>query len=187
MTLEHHRDLAHEFPELRQRVHDLKVESAEFRRLYDEYQALDNEIVRIEQELETPSDAYTENLKRRRAHLKDHLYGLLTGRLHPAAGTEEFVIRRKFRTPVHHREVSRDWQERGYGCTPFVPPPGAGRPGKMYERDALLTVVEGRLDVQMHGVDYVLEPGDELFVPRAAPFTLRNLRGDETRCLLGLD
>lgn len=104
MPLEHHRDLAHEFPELKQRVHDFKVESAEFRRLYAEYESVDNEIHRIEQEIETPSDTYTETLKHRRAWLKDHLYGLLTGRIHPLtdADTEEYVERSKFRQPVDH-------------------------------------------------------------------------------------
>jgi uncharacterized protein YdcH (DUF465 family) len=187
MTLEHHRDLAHEFPELKQRVHDLKVESAEFRRLYAEYEALDNEVHRIEQEIETPSDAYTEDLKRRRAHLKDRLYGLLTGRLHPAAETEEFVIRKKFREPVDHGEVARDWSDRGYDCSHQQEPAGQARRETTHARDALMVVVEGRLDVGMHGVDYVLQPGDELFVPRGAPFTLRNVAAGESRWLLGLD
>jgi uncharacterized protein YdcH (DUF465 family) len=53
-------------------------ESEEFRRLYAEYEAVDNEVHRIEQEIETPSDAYTETLKHRRARLKDR-FGLLAG------------------------------------------------------------------------------------------------------------
>lgn len=44
MALDHHRDLTHEFPELKQRVHELKLSSGEFRALYREYQSLDNEI-----------------------------------------------------------------------------------------------------------------------------------------------
>lgn len=187
MPIEHHRDLAHEFPELKQRVHDLKVESAEFRRLYAEYETLDNEINRIEHEIETPSDAYTEDLKRRRAHLKDRLYGLLTGRLHPAPEKEEYVTRGKFRAPVDHGEVSRDWQERGYTCTALTCAPGDGPSGETYAHDALLIVVAGRLDMQMHGVDYLLDPGDELFIPRGAPFTRRNRGSDTADCLLGFD
>lgn len=188
MTLEHHRDLAHEFPELKQRVHDLKIESPEFRRLYAEYEGLDNEILRIEQEIETPSDTYTEQLKWRRAHLKDRLYGLLTGRLHPAPGTEEFVVRHKFRTPVDHGEVSRDWHERGYSSAAWRPAAADRRPGQTYERDALIVVVQGRLDIQMHGADYVLEPGDELFIPKGAPFAVRPGNGDPgADCLVGFD
>jgi len=81
MNLEHHRDLAHEFPELKSRIHELKLASREFRQLYAEYQALDDEIHRIELDIETTSDAYAEELKFRRVRLKDHLHGLLTGRI----------------------------------------------------------------------------------------------------------
>ena len=191
MNLKHHRDLAQEFPELKQRVHDLKLESIEFRQMYADYEVLDNEIHRIEQEIETPSDAYTEDLKRRRAHLKDHLYGLLTGRLHPAADTEEFVTRGKFRKPVDHGEVSRAWQERGYDCALQAVAPGSDRPGSTRERsearDLLITVSDGELDVELGGVDYVLAPGDELFIPSDTRFALRNRGTAEARYYLGLD
>jgi mannose-6-phosphate isomerase-like protein (cupin superfamily) len=41
--------------------------------------------------------------------------------------------------------------------------------------------------MQMHGVDYLLEPGDELFIPRGAPFTRRNSGEAPADCLLGFD
>lgn len=187
MNLEHHRDLAHEFPELKHPIHELKQSSPEFRRLYEEYQALDNEILRIEQEIETPSDEYTEQLKRRRALLKDRLYGLLTGRIPEEADTEEYVVRRKFRIPVDHGEVRRDWQQRGYSCEPFVDPPGQEWRDYTHKTNELLTVVEGRLEVELHGVRYTLEPGDELFIPRNAVHTVRNVYAGETRWLYGYD
>lgn len=189
MPLEHHRDLAHEFPELKQRVHDFKVESAEFRRLYAEYESVDNEIHRIEQEIETPSDTYTETLKHRRAWLKDHLYGLLTGRIHPLtdADTEEYVERSKFRQPVDHGEVARAWREEGYGCEHCCDPAGQGWRDLSGGRDEMLAVLEGALEVEMHGVRYVLAPGDEMFIPRAASYRLRNAAPQETRWLHGHD
>jgi len=187
MDLEHHRDLAHEFPELKQRIHDLKTGSAQFRSLYGEYRSLDDEVHRIEQQIETPSDAYTEQVKRRRAHLKDRLYGMLTGRLHPAEDTEEYVVRHKFRCPVDHGEVSRDWSERGYGCDTFVDPPGKEWRAFVHGTDELVAVVEGRLEVEMHGVSYALEPGDELFIPKGVPHTVRNVAAGETRWFYGYD
>jgi len=187
MTLEHHRDLAHEFPELKQRVHDLKLESAEFRHLYLEYQELDNEIHRIEQDIETPSDAYTEQLKWRRAHLKDRLYGLLTGRLHPAPDTEEYVVRGKFRVPVDHGEVSRDWHGRGYASEWAALAAGAAETVRSRSRETLLAVLTGPLEVALQGVDYHLAPGDELFVPRGVPLVLRNPLGAEVAYLVGRD
>lgn len=186
MTLEHHRDLAHEFPQLKQRVHDLKLESAEFRELYAEYAALDDEIHRIEQQIETPSDSYTEQLKHRRAQLKDRLYGLLTGRLHPAPATEEYVVRGKFRQPVDHGEVARAWSEQGYSCelrgaVPASPASAAAR------CDEIIAVIEGSLEVDMHGVHYTLQPGDEMFLPRELPYQLRNPSAQAVRWLYGHD
>lgn len=76
MTVEKH-DLLHEFPEHRERIHVLKLQDAHFARLFAEYHDVDHELRRIGQELETPSDAVVEQLKQRRVHLKDQLYGLL--------------------------------------------------------------------------------------------------------------
>ena len=187
MTIEQHRDLAHEFPELRQRIHDLKTGSPEFRQLYTEYQDLDNEIHRIELDIETPSDDVTEGLKVRRAHLKDRLYGLLTGRLHPAEDTEEYVVRHRFRLPVDHGEVAQAWQERGFSCDSFSDPPGREWKDFTHATNELVTVVEGRLSVSLHGSDYILEPGDELFIPRNSVHTVRNDHTGTTLWLYGYD
>lgn len=77
MEIEHHHDLAHEFPGLKERLHALKQTSPEFRQLYDEYAAITKEVYRIEQDIETPSDDYVEELKVRRVRLKDRLYAML--------------------------------------------------------------------------------------------------------------
>jgi uncharacterized protein YdcH (DUF465 family)/quercetin dioxygenase-like cupin family protein len=183
----HHRDLAHEFPELRHRVHELKLASHTFRCLYEEYQALDNEISRIEQDIETPSDDYTEELKRRRVRLKDRLYGMLTGRIPIKAGTEEYVTHGKFRQPVDHGEVVRDWIERGFSCGAYTDPPGREWRDYRHDSDELVTVVDGRLEVSMRGESYVLEPGDELFIPRGVVHTVRNTHHATTQWLYGYD
>ena len=187
MEIEHHRDLAHEFPELRHRIHELKLTRPDFRQLYEDYQALDNEIHRIEQDIETPSDDYTEELKRRRVHLKDRLYGILTGHIPPPADTEEFVVRNKFRRPVDHGEVARDWIARGFTCRAFTDPPGQEWRDYVHDTDELVTVVEGRLEVGLHNERWLLEPGDELFIPRGARHTVRNTHHDTTRWLYGYD
>lgn len=187
MDLQHHRDLAHEFPRLKHRIHELKQSTPEFRHLYEEYQSVDNEVLRIEQEIETPSDDYTEDLKRRRVQLKDRLYGMLTGRIHPPADTEEYVLRRKFRLPVDYGEVYRDWAEQGYSCAPFTDPPGQEWRDYAHDTNELVTVMEGRLEVEMHDVRYTLEPGDELFIPRHTVHTVRNVADRETRWLYGYD
>ncbi|MEE9398083.1 MAG: DUF465 domain-containing protein [Methylococcales bacterium] len=73
---EHH-DLHHEFPEHADRIHQLKTENNHFARLFEEYHTVDKEVRRIEQALETPSDDYTDGLKKKRLSLKDQLFGML--------------------------------------------------------------------------------------------------------------
>lgn len=73
---EHH-DLLHELPEFRDQIHELKMANAHFAKLFDEYHELDHEVRRIEQGVETPSDEYTEELKKKRLALKDELFQML--------------------------------------------------------------------------------------------------------------
>lgn len=70
-------DLASDFPEYKERIHQLKESNAHFRRLCDDYHVLDKEVHRIEQQIDTPSDEYTEEVKKKRAALKDELYAML--------------------------------------------------------------------------------------------------------------
>ena len=77
MSVEHH-DLIHEFPQLKDRIHDLKVGDSHFRRLFEEYHELTRNIEKMEDEV-TPVATHTEEqAKVRRVHLKDELYRLLT-------------------------------------------------------------------------------------------------------------
>ncbi len=187
MDAEHHHDLAHEFPEFKRRIHELKLASPEFRRLYDEYQELDKEIYRIGENIETPSDDYTEELKKNRVRLKDRLYGMLTGRIAAITEADESVTRHKFARPVDHASVVRDWIQRGYSCRGFTDPPGQEWRDFVHDTNELVTVVNGRLEVSLHGESYVLEPGDELFIPRGAAHTVRNIHGGTTHWLYGYD
>lgn len=76
MSTEH--TLIDEFPELREKIHQLKMNDHHFAKLFDEYHTVDREVHRIEQEIETPSDAYTEEQKKKRLSLKDQLYAILS-------------------------------------------------------------------------------------------------------------
>ncbi len=77
MSVEHH-DLHHEFPELHDRIHELKVNDAHFRRLFDEYHELTRSIEKMEDEVTPVSTETEEQAKVRRVHLKDELYRILT-------------------------------------------------------------------------------------------------------------
>ncbi len=76
MFAEHH-DLLHELPEYRDKIHELKIADPHFAKLFAEYHEVDHEVYRIEQGIETPSDDYTEELKKRRLALKDSLFQML--------------------------------------------------------------------------------------------------------------
>ncbi|NCF18465.1 MAG: DUF465 domain-containing protein [Haliea sp.] len=71
MSVEHH-DLIHEFPELKDRIHDLKVGDSHFRK------QLTRSIEKMEDEVTPVSTRTEEEAKIRRVHLKDELYRMLT-------------------------------------------------------------------------------------------------------------
>jgi uncharacterized protein YdcH (DUF465 family) len=77
MTIENH-SLANEFPEHKERIHELKQENMHFHRLFNEYYDIDKSVHRIESGAENTSDEYLEGLKKQRLNLKDELYGILS-------------------------------------------------------------------------------------------------------------
>lgn len=76
MLGEHH-NLPHEFPEYKDKIHELKISNPEFAKLFEKYENIDKEIYRIEMQIENTSDEYLEGLKIRRVKLKDELYNML--------------------------------------------------------------------------------------------------------------
>lgn len=76
MTLEKH-DLHHEFPNLTDEIHYLKMNDNHFSRLFKDYHEVDQEVNRIEQGVENTSDEYLEGRKKQRLKLKDALFVML--------------------------------------------------------------------------------------------------------------
>lgn len=77
MQIEHH-DLVHEFPELKEKIHQLKMDNHHFARLFEAYHNLNNEIEQAEKNDLPISDEHAETLKKQRLELKDQLYQMLT-------------------------------------------------------------------------------------------------------------
>ena len=71
-------ELAAEFPELKDRIHELKTSDAHFSRLFDEYHDVNREVHRAEAAGLNISDDHYEDLKKKRMGLKDELYAILT-------------------------------------------------------------------------------------------------------------
>ena len=73
-TTDLHHSILREFPEYRETVKLLKAGDVNFRKMFDEYHTLDEAIYRIEEEIDFATDQEIEELKKRRAWLKDRIY-----------------------------------------------------------------------------------------------------------------
>ena len=69
-----HHPFVIEFPEHRETIRSLKLADGQFRAAFDEYHKLDDEICRIEEDVEYATDQQIDELKFKRAKLKDTLY-----------------------------------------------------------------------------------------------------------------
>ncbi|WP_029933558.1 YdcH family protein [Thiomicrospira pelophila] len=78
MPLGHH-DLAHEFPEFKERIHELKMNDAHFKKLFEEYDQATTKIEALEKQESPVADETMEDLKKQRLVLKDQLYAMLKG------------------------------------------------------------------------------------------------------------
>lgn len=76
MNNEHH-DLIHEFPELRERIHEMKMQDAIFAEKFDEYHKLTKSVEKMEAEIEPVCTQTEEEYKFKRVKLKDELYAML--------------------------------------------------------------------------------------------------------------
>lgn len=70
-------ELADEFPNDHALLHALKLEDQHFVALSQRYHEVNGELHRIESEIETPSDEYTEQLKKQRLALLDEIAAIL--------------------------------------------------------------------------------------------------------------
>ncbi|RAN31066.1 YdcH family protein [Hyphomonas pacifica] len=70
-------DLAEEFPEMADRIRELKEADTHFARLAQDYYDINRQIHRIETDVEPASDAFQNQLRRQRMTLKDELYTML--------------------------------------------------------------------------------------------------------------
>ena len=70
-------DLAHELPEFKEKMHEMKVENAHFKKVFDEYHVLTKEIHQLEAENIPVTDEHFEDLKKKRLSHKDELFNML--------------------------------------------------------------------------------------------------------------
>ena len=71
-------DLHHEFPELSEKIHALKISDNHFKKLFTEYHDINNEVHSIETGAVVTADETLDLLSTKRVYLKDELYKFLT-------------------------------------------------------------------------------------------------------------
>ena len=70
-------DIVTEFPQLKDKIHLLKESNHQFAVLYTAYEAVNQEIARVETGAEVMSDHALEVLKKRRLRVKDDIVDML--------------------------------------------------------------------------------------------------------------
>ena len=69
-----HHPILKEFPEHRETIRRLRAANEQFRKMFEEYHQVDDAIYRIEEEVDYATDQEIDELKLKRAWLKDALY-----------------------------------------------------------------------------------------------------------------
>ena len=75
-----HHPFLKEFPQHRETIRSLKLGDDQFRAMFEEYHKLDDEICRIEEDIEFATDQQIDELKFKRARFKDALYAAVRKR-----------------------------------------------------------------------------------------------------------
>jgi uncharacterized protein YdcH (DUF465 family) len=70
-------ELHEEFPELADRIHELKLSDAHFAKLAEEYHEINRAVHRAETNVEPVEELTETEMRKKRAHLKDELYRML--------------------------------------------------------------------------------------------------------------
>ncbi len=99
----------------------------------------------------------------------------------------KYVTPGRFPSPPDRGEVARDWAARGYSCGLFTDPPGREWNDFVHGCNELVVVLEGALEVSVADETSIVGPGDEVFIPRDTPHSVRNVHHATTRWLYGYD
>ncbi len=98
-----------------------------------------------------------------------------------------YLTKGHFATPVDKTAVAEEWRGRGYSCHDFFDSPGQVWPDFVHRTQELVTVVEGRLELELGGETVVAEAGDEVFIPKETRHTVRNINTANIHWLFGYD
>lgn len=69
--------IVQEFPAFQNKIHELKMSDAHFRKMFEEYHEIDHQIHSIESGAQPTTDEHLNELRSKRVHLKDAIYAYL--------------------------------------------------------------------------------------------------------------
>lgn len=99
----------------------------------------------------------------------------------------DLVTPNKFEQPMTQASVAENWQERGYSCMLFSDPPGQCWEDFVHDCNEVVTVQQGRLEMEIEGKVVEMGPGDEVFIPKGALHSVRNIHPGVSKWLFGYD
>lgn len=99
----------------------------------------------------------------------------------------DLLVQGKFEVPVSAEAVAEDWRARGYSCGRFVDPPGQEWNNFVHQVNELVMVEQGRLEMSVGDHSFIVEEGDEVFIPKGAVHSLKNIHGGVSQWLYGYD
>ncbi|MEO8326614.1 MAG: cupin domain-containing protein [Nitrospirota bacterium] len=88
---------------------------------------------------------------------------------------------------MNREEIDHSWSQRGYSCDLFVDPPGKEWNNFVHSTNELVTVLEGKLRMTIEEEEIIAEPGDEVFIPRGACHSVKNIHHATAKWLYGYD
>ena len=71
-------ELSEEFPDMSDKIHNLKQSDVHFMKLTEDYHIINRDIHRAETDVEPTDDFNLENMRKTRMRLKDEIYSILS-------------------------------------------------------------------------------------------------------------
>jgi len=82
-------------------------------------------------------------------------------------------------------QVAEEWRRRGFSCDLWVDPPGQRWENFVHAVDELVMVLEGEMEFEVEGEVHHPPVGEELFIPKGAVHSARNIGNRTARWLYG--
>ena len=86
---------------------------------------------------------------------------------------------------VNIKEVSKDWDKRGFSCDTWIDSPGKKWENFVHATDEVVIVLEGKMEFEVEGKIFHPKIGEELFIPAKTKYSARNIGSTTARWLYG--